>query len=74
MRSSSAERAGVDDDLLDPDDLVGVEIGGTDAVEHDTLRAVGRGDGAGEQWRRLALAQVTADRLARRPWHRRTRR
>ena len=35
-----------------------------DARQHPTLGVVGQLDGAGEQRRRLALAQVVADRLA----------
>ena len=34
------------------------------SVQHVALGVVGGGDGAGQQRRRLALAQVVADRLA----------
>ena len=58
------ERAGVDDHLLDAGDTVTVEAGSADAGQHGELLGVRTPDRAGEQRRRLALAEVVADRLA----------
>ena len=58
------QRAGVDDHLLHRGDVAVVEIRGADLVEHRSLRGRRRGDGASQQWRRLALAEVATDRLA----------
>ena len=64
LRLQLGERAGVDDHLLHRGDLVVVEVGGADTVEHGSLRRRRRGDGAGQQRRGLALAEIAADRLA----------
>ena len=59
------ERSGVDDDLLDASDAVTVETRRSDLGEYSELRSVGSANCPGEQRRGLALAKVTADRLAR---------
>ena len=59
------ERAGVDDDLLDAFDLVVGQVAPADPIEDLELAMVGGSPRPRQQRRRLALAQVAADGLAR---------
>ena len=57
--------AGPDEQVLERGDLVGAEVGGTEPLQQGLVGGFGPRRGERDERRRLAFAQVVADRLAR---------